>query len=157
MGKQKIQLIWWALTWQITYINEWCFIHYGSCNKNLCFPNSQLLLYFIPVSKSFSPHSLTLRINPVLKAFKRIPLLSSPPQTCRENNILGDKLVVHDGELWQLDLCHSCDCIITPTPVKLNVICCIAIYKNRNKQVRYKSLLTSWGTVHLLKTYKIYF
>lgn len=99
----------------------------------------------------------TLRMNPVLKAFKRIPLLSFPPQTCRENNILGDKLVVHDGELWQLDLCHSCDCIITPTPVKLNVICCIAIYKNRNKQVRYKSLLTSWGTVHLLKTHKIYF
>lgn len=90
----------------------------------------------------------TLRSNQILKVFKRIPLLTSPSQTCRENNILGDKLVVYNRELWQFDLCHSSDCIITPTPVKFNVICCIAIYKNRNKQVRYTTLLTSWGTVH---------
>lgn len=88
------------------------------------------------------------------KSFQWIPLLTSPPQTCRENNILGDKLVVYNGELWQFNLCHSCDCIITPTPVKFNVICCIAIYKNRNKQLRYTSLLTSWRTVQSINSEK---
>lgn len=35
--------------------------------------------------------------------------------------------MLHDGELWELNPLHTGHSLITPTPVKLNVICGVAI------------------------------
>lgn len=44
-----------------------------------------------------------------------------------EDDILGDELVVHDGELRQFYPLHPRHCMVTPSPVELDVICGIAI------------------------------
>lgn len=64
--------------------------------------------------------------------------------TCGKDNISGHKFVVHDGELWELDTCHTRNCVFSSLPVKLDVICCVSIYrKNINQicqRVKYKLL-----------------
>lgn len=47
--------------------------------------------------------------------------------TCREDHILGDEIVVDDGELGKLNPPHACDSTVPPSPVELDVICGVAV------------------------------
>ena len=49
-------------------------------------------------------------------------------RTCGEHNVLGDELVVHDGELGQLYALHARDGVVPSTPVELNVIRRVTIW-----------------------------
>lgn len=64
--------------------------------------------------------------------------------TCGKDNISRHKFVVHDGELWELDTCHTSNCVFSSLPVKLDVICCVSIYRKNINQicrgVKYKLL-----------------
>lgn len=66
-------------------------------------------------------------------------LTTSPTQTtekktrtCGKHYVLRDELVVHDGELWQLDALHSRHSSISSSPVKLNIVGGVAICMDRN-------------------------
>lgn len=47
--------------------------------------------------------------------------------TCGEDDILGNKLMIHNGELGQFNLVHPCYSIVSSSPVELNVICSVTI------------------------------
>lgn len=47
--------------------------------------------------------------------------------TCGEDDILGDELMIHNGELGQFNLVHPRHSIVSSSPVELNVICSITI------------------------------
>ncbi len=47
--------------------------------------------------------------------------------TCGKDDILGNELMVHDGELGQFDLIHPRHGIVFSSPVELNVICSVTI------------------------------
>lgn len=49
--------------------------------------------------------------------------------TCGEDHVLGDEFVVHDGELGQFDSLHPWNRSISPSPIKLNVVCGVSIWK----------------------------
>lgn len=53
--------------------------------------------------------------------------------TCGEHHIPGDKVVVYNGELGQLNPFHSRHSTISPTPVEVNVICGVAICRRVQK------------------------
>lgn len=48
--------------------------------------------------------------------------------TCGEDNILGDKFMIHNGELGQFNLVHPCHSVISSSPVEFNVISGITIW-----------------------------
>lgn len=47
--------------------------------------------------------------------------------TCGENHVLGDELVVHNGELGQLNPVHACHRVVPPPPVELDVVGGVAV------------------------------
>lgn len=51
--------------------------------------------------------------------------------TCGKNDIPWNQTMLHNGELWELNPLHSCDSLITTTPVKFNVICGVAICQEK--------------------------
>lgn len=67
--------------------------------------------------------------------------------TCGEDDILGDELMIHNGELGQFNLVHPRHSIVSSSPVELNVICSVTIWEgteNRN----YWGLLMACMYVH---------
>lgn len=63
--------------------------------------------------------------------------------TCGEDDILGDELMIHDGELRQLDLVHPRHSIVSSSPVELDVICSVTIWHREQELLRIvKSLYT---------------
>lgn len=53
--------------------------------------------------------------------------LRPPLRTGGEDHVLGDELVVDDGELRQLYPVHTRHGAFSASPVKLNVVCGVAI------------------------------
>lgn len=47
--------------------------------------------------------------------------------TCGKDDIPGDQTMLHNGELWELNPLHASHSLIAPAPVKLDVICGVAI------------------------------
>ena len=47
--------------------------------------------------------------------------------TCGEDDILGDELMIHNGELGQFNLVNPCHSIVSSSPVELDVICRVTI------------------------------
>lgn len=56
--------------------------------------------------------------------------------TCGEDDILGDELMIHDGELRQLDLVHPRHSIVSSSPVELDVICSVTIWHREQELLR---------------------
>lgn len=48
--------------------------------------------------------------------------------TCGEDDILGNELMIHNGELRKLDLVHPGDSVVSASPVELDVIRGVAIW-----------------------------
>lgn len=59
---------------------------------------------------------------------------------CGKDNILRHQSVFHDRELRKFNPLHASDCIISTSPVELNVISCVAICR-QSKKVRNNSRL----------------
>jgi len=47
--------------------------------------------------------------------------------TCGEDDVLGDEVVAHDGELRQLDLVHARHRVVSSSPVELDVVGRVAV------------------------------
>lgn len=47
--------------------------------------------------------------------------------TCGKDDIPGDQTMLHNGELWEFNPLHASHSLIAPAPVKLDVICGVAI------------------------------
>lgn len=74
--------------------------------------------------------------------------------TCREDHILGDELVVNDRELWQLYSIDPGHSAISASPVKLNIICGVAICTGEKKAQIYGSVGLKEGTCNVFTSRK---
>lgn len=85
------------------------------------------VIYRISVYQSLKIYSITVDIH-------RYTVSKWPPLcTCREDHVLGDQFVVHDGELRQLYSLHPRHSSISTSPVELNVISGVAIYRGQTQ------------------------
>lgn len=50
-----------------------------------------------------------------------------PLRTGGEDHVLGDELVVHDGELRQLYPVHTGHGAVSASPVKFDIVCGVAV------------------------------
>lgn len=56
--------------------------------------------------------------------------------TCGEHHVPGDEFVIHDGELGQFDLVHPRHGVVASSPVELNVVCGVTVWKEAQKSWR---------------------
>lgn len=64
--------------------------------------------------------------------------------TCREDHILGDEFIVDNRKLWQLYPVDPGHCAISTAPVKLNIICGVAICRGETKAQILRETLSSY-------------
>lgn len=55
--------------------------------------------------------------------------------TCREDHVLRGEFIINNGELWQLYSVDPGHSAVSTSPVKLNIICCVAICRPKRNNV----------------------
>lgn len=63
--------------------------------------------------------------------------------TCGEDNVLGDEFVVNNRKLWQLYSVDSGHGSVSASPIKLDIICGVAICKGETKLRTLRGALSS--------------
>ena len=66
--------------------------------------------------------------------------------TCRKDHVLGDEFIVDDGELWQFYSVDPGHCAVSTSPVKLNIICGVAICGGETRAQTLRDTLSSSTT-----------